>query len=140
MDINNENITLFDQPNRYGSEHLCQHVIGYLDAEGHGVDGLERVFDDVLSESTKRVSVRYQVNALGQALTGGQLEVIEEGNNQKGVVLTIDKDIQRIAETAARKGIEKRRCGGDGYSHWGRSKHWSVFRIMTWRMWGLSRQ
>lgn len=107
LDINNENITLFDQPNRYGSEHLCQHVIGYLDAEGHGVDGLERVFDDILSESTKRVSVRYQVNALGQALTGGQLEVIEEGNNQKGVVLTIDKDIQRIAETAARKGIEK---------------------------------
>ncbi|MBC8569763.1 peptidoglycan D,D-transpeptidase FtsI family protein [Zongyangia hominis] len=107
LDVDCGDITIFDQPDRYGSENFCRHVIGYLDSEGHGVDGLEKVFDDVLSQSTKTTSARYQVDALGRALSGSQLEVVEEGSDKKGVMLTIDRDIQRIAQNAARKGIEK---------------------------------
>ena len=96
----NDDIKEFSVPVRYSSESLACHVIGYSDGTGRGISGIEKAFDGVLSEHTQSVTVRFSANARGKALMGGTIEV--DGNEipQNGVVLTIDREIQRIAESA----------------------------------------
>ena len=96
----NNDIKEISVPVRYASDSLACHVVGYLNGEGRGVSGAEKAFDSLLSEHTSTVRVRFASNAKGRALLGG--EIIVESNEipKKGIVLTVDKNIQRIAEQA----------------------------------------
>lgn len=87
-------------PVRYSG--LAAHLIGYLDGEGHGASGIEKDFDALLyrGESNK---VRYAVSAIGDILPGVTPEVVLASAFTDGVVLTIDREIQQICETAAEK-------------------------------------
>ena len=86
---------------RYGDKHLCRHVIGYLDASGHGVCGIEKSFDRILSEAGGRLGVSYAANALGQAIAGEKLKTVNERyNNPAGVALTIDRAAQTAVQNA----------------------------------------
>lgn len=99
IDENND-IKEISVPARYASDSLACHIIGYLNGEGQGVSGAEKAFNTLLSEHISSVTVRFAANAKGRALLGG--EIIVEGNEipKSGVVLTIDKNIQQIAEKA----------------------------------------
>ena len=99
-----ENIFTFEAPNRYSSSQLCPHIIGYLDSNGDGVMGIESVYNDFLREDEEDIFVSYsklvkppffKINKLNSPI-----------DNPKGIVLTIDKDIQQIAERAMR-GIKR---------------------------------
>lgn len=91
---------------RYSENQLLTHTIGYLDTgTGQGVSGLEKSYDQYFSENSGTLSVAYYVDALGRILSGGEDEMIYDGyNNNSGLVLTIDKEIQRIAEECADEG------------------------------------
>ncbi len=85
---------------RYSGNQLCSHIIGYTDSSGNGVCGLEKSFQDLLSENSYSVSVSFDVNGRGQSMSGDGIQVRNENTVQKsGVILTIDKMIQQIAET-----------------------------------------
>ncbi len=85
---------------------LSPHIIGYTDIEGHGVSGIEAAYDEFLY-SESEVSAAYIIDGKGRALKGlspyFQNDLSEV---TKGVVTTLDVNIQSIAERAA-EGIEK---------------------------------
>ncbi len=102
QEINNELIRTFDVPERYDGSGLACHVTGYLDSEGeNGVTGIESAYNALLKSSGGTLTVRFQTDALGRVLAGGDKTVTDEGFTSKaGVVLTLDKDVQTLAEKA----------------------------------------
>lgn len=85
---------------RYSSNSLACHIIGYLDSTGNGISGIEKSYNSLLSKDTSTVSVRFSSNAKGRVMLGE--DIVVEGNSvpESGVVLTIDKRIQEITENA----------------------------------------
>ena len=105
--IEGEGIYNFSFPKRYGERTLAPHIIGYMNG-GKGVFGAEQSFDEFLSENGKTVSAAYYADGTGRLLSGEEITLYDEEIFQKsGVVLTIDSEIQRIAEKALSEGTEK---------------------------------
>lgn len=84
---------------RYSSDDVATHIIGYTDSQGKGVAGVENSFDALLNENSGTLSIRYVADATGKVLKGNGISVVDENYmSQAGVVLTIDREIQRICE------------------------------------------
>ena len=109
QEVGSDNLTakglrVFEIKRRYSKNQLCPHLIGYTDASGHGVSGLEKAYDGWLSEAEGSLKLSYAVSALGQPLAGEDPEITDtRSNSVQGVQLTIDSRIQEIAEEAAQK-------------------------------------
>lgn len=87
---------------------IAVHLLGYLDGEGHGVSGLERAFDEVLSASGDRQAVLCTTTAAGTLQAGSQPRTVmlEQGTGQN-VQLTLDARIQRACEGIAAQDMER---------------------------------
>ncbi len=84
---------------RYDGNSLS-HIIGYS-KNNKGEYGIEKYYNDILENGSGSLSLRYHCDALGRVLNGEAVEVYNDNyNNSSGVVLTIDKDIQKILENA----------------------------------------
>ena len=95
-------IDMFNVPVRYEEHQLAPHVIGYLDGFGSGVSGIELAMNDVLEAHSGRAVVYYQVDALGRVVAGGDRQVADTLKESRGgVALTLDEEIQTLAEQAA---------------------------------------
>lgn len=93
---------------RLNNCNLAPHIIGYLDNTSNGVCGIEKAFNDYLNNTKGILNIRYKVDALGRLLPNK--EVLIEDNTEKqtgGVVLTIDKRLQEIAQFVADKYMKK---------------------------------
>lgn len=101
-EIDNEYIRTFSVPVRYSSNSTAVHLIGYTNNNGAmGVTGIERAFNNYLTENSGKLSVSFQVDAVGRVLAGMDKYISDTGFSSKsGVVLTLDKHIQEITETA----------------------------------------
>lgn len=106
-EIVDDNISVFETPKRYRDEQLACHIIGYTNSEGSGVSGIERAFDSFLTENGVTQSITYSVNGLGESLGGIAPKKSKTGNEQAGVVLTIDSEIQSIIEAIGQQYIQK---------------------------------
>ena len=106
---NLEGSLLFKVPVRYGGRLLAPHLLGYMDGDGlHGLTGVELAFDEYLNSCGGQASVTYSVDAMGKPLQGIAPQVVNTLADAKaGVVLTIDQDIQKIAEVAAKRYMTK---------------------------------
>ena len=93
-------------PLRYGEGRLASHVIGYVDALGAGVTGIEYAFDDVLGQN-EPLKVTYRVDAVGRPLAGVAPEVSGSAEATAGVALTIDTQVQRLVGSAAKDRLDK---------------------------------
>ena len=104
-EINNEFIRTFSVPQRYSVDPLAVHLIGYTDSMGKsGVTGIEKAFNNYLSNNSGSLSVSFQVDAVGRVLAGMDKYIDDKNFTSKaGVVLSIDKNIQKIAEDALSK-------------------------------------
>lgn len=101
-------IDVFNIKHRYAEKQLAAHIIGHLDSEGKGAMGIERAYDDLLTANSGRLSVTYTVDALRRPLASIAPEVTRDNyENPQGVVLTIDKEIQQIAEEEGARMIQK---------------------------------
>ena len=106
--VSGDGILTFQIPDRYGGEALAPHTIGYLDGSGRGVAGIEKAYDEFLFEQRGEISVTYHVDALNRALAGEGSSVTDTiALGKAGVVLTLDKRVQRIAEEAAKEHLTK---------------------------------
>lgn len=94
----NGDIIQLSVPERYDSRSLACHIIGSV-GDGKGISGIEKAYDGLLSESGSTVRVRFPSNARGRVMLGEEI-TLEGGNADDGIVLTIDKNIQLIAENA----------------------------------------
>ncbi len=99
-DFKSEESLLFELPVRYSENQLAAHLIGYADMSGHGMVGIERAYDSLLT-SDNGVTVTYTVDATGRPLSGVAPSVSGTTDIKTGVILTLDSEIQKTAEQAA---------------------------------------
>lgn len=89
---------------RYGENSLAPHITGYIDIDNKGVSGIEKYYDTLLSSYSGTLKARCSVSASGRILEGAELEFAGKNyNNKGGVALTIDRNIQKIAENALKE-------------------------------------
>ena len=97
---------------RYSSNQPCMHLIGHLDETGKGAMGLEKAYENYLSQQSGKLSAKWYTDALGHILLGESIKFKKDNYlSPAGIQLTIDLDIQRIAENALfHQNIEKGAC------------------------------
>lgn len=101
-------VDVFPVDQRYADDEPAANILGYLDGSGKGAAGVEKAFDDRLSSRQGRVSVVYKVDALNRVLAGEERRIEDTSYlKNSGVVLTLDKNIQSMAERAAKKYLTK---------------------------------
>lgn len=100
----NESIKTFSIFERYG-DSVALHLLGYTDVDGNGVCGIEKHFQNEIDQHSGTLSVAYSADALGRMLVGEDIEV-RNGNyySQGGIMLTLDREFQIIAENALKNG------------------------------------
>ncbi len=97
--FNELHIKSFEITDRYSYNQPCVHLIGHLDENGKGAMGLEKAYDSFLSQQNGELKAVWGVDALNHILYGNGITA--ESNNYlspAGIQLTIDLDIQQIAE------------------------------------------
>lgn len=83
------------------SDTLAVHTIGYTDSDNSGVTGIEAAYDDILYTESK-AQILYSCDGLGRILEGIEPTVINDTSKvARGVVTTLDLNIQSIAESSA---------------------------------------
>lgn len=102
-------VDIFKIPNRYGGYQYAPHIIGYLGGDGvSGVAGIELAYDGELQKAGGKVSCVYQVDAAGHVMQGAAMSVSRENETPfAGVCLTLDRDIQEIAQKSLGEGCDK---------------------------------
>ncbi len=98
-----DDVKVFLAKKRYSDNPLAVHFIGYCNkALSSGVTGIEKAYDELLSSQTASLSLGYPIDAAGRALNGIEPTVYSDGYDSKsGVALTLDAEIQKIAQDAA---------------------------------------
>lgn len=111
-DVNDESICTFRVPERYPENALACHLVGYVDPKSkNGVSGIERGYNDYLTENSGKLFASFSVDASGGVLQGVKRQINDENYSSKaGVVLTIDSDIQRITENVLENSRIKSGC------------------------------
>lgn len=99
-DFSSEQSFLFSVPVRYAEHQIASHIIGYADASGHGITGLEYAYDELLTADDP-VTVTYTVDATGRPLSGVDPIVSGTTDVKTGVVLTLDSAVQKAVEQVA---------------------------------------
>ena len=103
-----EGVTVYRVPKRYADHSLAVHLVGLCGKDG-GESGIERAYDEWLGDAAGELSVTCRVSASGRSLDGADREINDTTHiSDRGVMLTIDSNIQNIAESSAAKHIE---CG-----------------------------
>jgi cell division protein FtsI (penicillin-binding protein 3) len=93
----------------YPHNRLAAEVLGTVNASGEALGGIELEFDSLLSGRSGRAIVRR--DALGRALPGLMLRATEPVPG-RDVVLTIDVDLQEIADDALRQALDATKAAG----------------------------
>lgn len=100
--VKNDCVDMFRVAGRYAEQQLAPHVVGYLDSQGNGAAGVELAMDDALNQHRGQLTVYYQVDALGRAIAGAERRISDTMEKSVGgVAVTLDSDIQRLAEEAS---------------------------------------
>ncbi|MBE6753339.1 MAG: penicillin-binding protein 2 [Ruminococcaceae bacterium] len=103
-DIEGSGVSVFRTETRYSANTVAEHTIGYLNGSGEGASGIERVYDSYLAGAEGALTLSYEITAAGGSLAGVKPTVTDTtANSRAGVVLTLDTDIQLLAEEAAKQ-------------------------------------
>ncbi len=96
-------VQVFPVTRRYSDSQIAQHILGYLDSSGKGVTGVEKAFEQLLSRSSRESTITYWLDGRGAPLAGTETSVSLAPAPTAGVVLTIDRRIQQVAEEVGRE-------------------------------------
>jgi len=88
----------------YPEASLASQLLGFVNNEGDGQYGLEEAIDSDLSGEDGVLEAVTDVNDV--PLTTNEDNIIKPAKDGKGIVLTIDVNIQRHVEDALKKGVE----------------------------------
>jgi len=94
---------------RYSDNQIASHFIGYCSQDlSQGISGIEKSYNSLLSSFNGSLSLGYPIDAMGRALSGADISVFNTTHKSTGgIALTLDFNIQKIAEKAAGKIKEK---------------------------------
>lgn len=87
----------------YPYNTLASYVIGFCDSENQGIYGIERSYNSYLTGTPGKIVTSTDVNRDEISDEKGQYIEAENGNN---IVLTIDANIQTIAEKYLKEAVE----------------------------------
>ena len=108
--LDSKYVKFFEVPVRYSGVILAPHIIGYLSENKTGVYGIEKAYDNYLSDvnSNSEICVKYDIDASGKIIMGRE-NIIQDKLYcaSQGVVLNLDSRIQAIAEEVANKYISR---------------------------------
>ena len=95
----------------YPYNNLASNVIGFCGSNNQGLDGIELSYDDVLKGTSGRLTTAIDVTR--DAIPDQNEEYIapENGSN---IYLTIDSNIQTIAEKYLKQAVEENNCERGG--------------------------
>ena len=101
-------IGIIKEPKRmYPNESLASHVVGFVNHNADGVDGVEKYYDEFIK--MKNASVRYSRDASGNLIYSDSQDLLSS-NNGNTVYLTIDSNIQYQIERELKKTVEGRQA------------------------------
>ena len=101
-------VTVYRVPKRYSDNAMAVHIVGRCGQDG-GESGIEKAYDQWLSEAEGELSVTCRISASGRSLDGADRRMTDTTfHSNRGVMLTIDSHIQNIVETSAARHLE---CG-----------------------------
>ena len=93
----------------YPNQSLLSQSLGFVGLDNKGLAGLEYLFDEKLRGKAK--IVKYVKDAKGRPLKFESVEIERSANN---LYLTIDKDLQSIAEKALKEAVLKNKAVNGG--------------------------
>jgi len=97
---------VYTSTSRYTDFNIAQHLVGYIDGEGNGVSGLEKVFDEQLKDAYSSTCLQLKLNGYGEILDVTESKRMkDEDKIPSMLVLTIDNTVQRICEGIAKEYI-----------------------------------
>ncbi len=106
--ISSPDADVFTVSARYSARQPAVHILGYLNGAGEGAAGVEKAFNSQLTKNQGRITVSYPVDAMNRVLSGEQKTVEDTSYLQRsGVVLTLDRRVQALAEEAADQYVGK---------------------------------
>lgn len=91
----------------FNHENLASHVLGYVNHEVRGMDGLERQYNDLLKGRDGQQQVRRDSQGRIRQFVGAPSRRPQQGHS---LVTTIDAQIQAIAEEELQAGIRRTRA------------------------------
>lgn len=99
----------FYNPERYWADPIAPHLIGYRNAEGEGVAGMELVYNDLLKNASTKEEVACVTNARGAFLDEDPYapRILYTQGTGDGVMLTLDAELQRICEGIAKEKLAR---------------------------------
>lgn len=106
-DLTANGVYTYTGSERYLPNPIARHLIGYLNGEGVGVSGLERAYEDILSQSGDLRTVTCTTTAQGSLMTGTGPELQAVSGSRRGVQLTLDANLQRACEGIAAMEMER---------------------------------
>ncbi len=110
LDNKMKGIIIYDKTSRYSNNNILAHVIGYINkSDNEGKSGIELMYDDILQMEDKFGCISITTDGKKRAIPGIPYNVISENDfeNTNSVKLTIDYNIQKIAENAMDKNKKK---------------------------------
>jgi cell division protein FtsI (penicillin-binding protein 3) len=109
-ELNLPGVGVLQEPERiYPSKGLAAQVVGFTGIDGEGLQGLEARYDTVLSGQPGMLVLERAPGGLDIASGVRELVPPEVGTD---LVLTIDRDIQHVAERAALEAMEEHNAVG----------------------------
>lgn len=106
-----EGVFLVDEPKRYyPNGEIAGQVLGFVGIDSHGLSGLEYKYDSQLSGSLEGlVWIR---DAKGKRLYPRREKLDIQRDEPLNITLTIDKNIQHIAETQLKQAAQEKNAKG----------------------------
>ncbi|MDE0118648.1 MAG: penicillin-binding transpeptidase domain-containing protein [Bdellovibrionales bacterium] len=100
-------LAFLEEPKRvYPNGSLLAQTLGFVGHEGHGLEGLELIYDKILSGEETKVLVRK--DAMGRPLFSDiDTNLMALRANGTDIYLTIDSDLQFFFEKELKKVVEK---------------------------------
>ncbi len=94
-----------DFKRRYLYGKLASNLIGHVNTDGRGIEGIEKMYDEYLGGGIKQVYISYS-RSLGRFVTE---PIFDTGSllNIKDVMLTINLSAQKVAEEIKREIVRK---------------------------------
>lgn len=103
-------IFLEEVPHRiYPNKELMSQVLGFVGLDNSGLEGVEYAFDAKLKGTPHKV--RYIQDAKGRPV---KIETKETGDQGQDIVLSIDKDLQAVAERYLQEAVVEHEADGGG--------------------------
>ncbi len=97
-------IGIIDEPKRiYPEKDIATHLIGFVGSEGHGLEGIEKIYNSRLN--IKPVTAEVMRDARGRLAMITPNDASKPDQQVPQLVLSIDVSIQEITQNALRRGV-----------------------------------